>query len=344
MAPITNTRIVRAQYTSLGERFTTANVKTETIQLDTQLNDGEVLIRNLYIAIDPFIRFSFLNHGGESTLDKTVTGFGVGEVIDSKASAFPVKSLILGHSIGWEQYTRLSNPNTQTLWVIPDAHNPKVPLTEYTNALGLNGLTAYAAVETLVKFNKDQVVYVSSAAGPVGAFFAILAKRQGAFVIGSAGSDDKVEYFLKDLGLDSAINYKTKDLRSELDAVAPKGIDIYFDLVGGETFDIALEKLKSHGQVVAIGNFSTPGGKNPYVTKNLSLIIAKALTINGFNAFPHFHKFPQFWEEYVPLVANGEIKSQKQTVIKGAENAPQAFADYLDGKYHGKVIVEVANL
>ncbi|KAF9082720.1 hypothetical protein BGX27_004412, partial [Mortierella sp. AM989] len=192
MAPITNTRVVRVQHVAQDESFSAANVKTETVQLDTKLNDGEVLIRNLYLALDPYIRYSFQSQGARSTLDQVVSGVGIGEVIDSKSNAFPIKSIVLGIGLGWEQYTRLTN--TQQLWVIPDAHNPKVPLTEYANALGINGLTAYAAVETLVQFKKDQVVYVSSAAGPVGSFFAILAKRQGAFVIGSAGSDEKVDY------------------------------------------------------------------------------------------------------------------------------------------------------
>ncbi|KAF9345064.1 hypothetical protein BGX26_003581 [Mortierella sp. AD094] len=313
MAPNSNTRIVRAQYVAQGEKFTAANVKTETIQLDTQLNDGDVLIRNLYVGLDIYTRHSLQEGGMNANLEETVTSLGIGEVIESKASAFPVKSLVLGFGIGWEQYTRLSNP--RALWIIPDAYNSKVPLAEYANTLGINGFTAYAAVETLVKFKKDQVVYISSAAGPVGGFLSILAKRQGAFVIGSAGSDEKVEYLLKDLGLDAAINYKTKDLRSELDVVAPKGIDIYFDLVGGETFDIALEKLKRDGQVVALGNLSTLGAETPY-----------------------------FWKEYAPLFASGEIKSTKLNVIKGLENAPQGFIDYLDGKYHGKVIIEVASL
>ncbi|KAF9385026.1 hypothetical protein BGX21_001166 [Mortierella sp. AD011] len=343
MASISNTRVVRTQFVARDEKITAAHVKTETVQINTQLNDGEVLIRNLYLGLDPYNRYLFQNQGSASAdLEVTVTGLGVGEVVESKASAFPVKSIVLGFGIGWEQYTRVSN--TRTLWIIPDPHNPKVPLIEYLGALGANGITAYTAVEALVKFKKDQVVYISSAAGPVGGFLSILAQRQGAFVIGSTGSDVKVEYLLKDLGLNAAINYKTKDLRSELDAVAPKGIDIYFDLVGGETFDIALEKLKPNGQVVAIGTMSAYGSKTPYVTKNLSQIVTKALTINGFTLFQHLHKFPQFWKEYVPLIANGEIKSQRQTVIKGLENIPQTFADYLDGKYSGKVIIEVANL
>ncbi|KAF9343982.1 Prostaglandin reductase 1 [Mortierella sp. AD094] len=160
-------------------------------------------------------RYFFQNQGGaKANIEETVTGLGIGDVIESKSSAFPAKSLVLGFSIGWEQYTHLSS--TRLLWAIPDAHNPKISHTEYVNALGINGLTAYAAVETLVKFKKNQVVYISSTAGP---------------------------------------------------------------------FDIALEKLKPNGQVVAIGNISASGAKRPYVTKNLNLITTKAVTINGFNTF-----------------------------------------------------------
>ncbi|KAF9422661.1 hypothetical protein BGZ76_003747, partial [Entomortierella beljakovae] len=338
----TNTRIVRAKFIAPGETLSTANFKTETVKVDTNLNEGEILIRNIYLALDPYTRFSFQEGGPSSKLNETVSGLGVGEVVQSKNNSYPVKSIVLGLGIGWEQYTLLKNP--QGLWVIPDAHNPKVPLAEYVNALGINGLTAWAAAETLVKFKKDQVIYVSSAAGPVGSFFSILAKRQGAFVIGSAGSDEKVSYLVNDLGLDAAFNYKTKDTRAELDAIAPKGLDLYFDLVGGETFDIALEKLKPNAQVVAIGNISTFGSKTPYAVKNLNLIVAKALHIDGFTAFHHLQRFPDLWKEYAPLIANKEIKSQKQNIIEGVESSSQAFVDYMDGKYHGKVIIQVGSL
>ncbi|KAF9168906.1 hypothetical protein BGX21_001165 [Mortierella sp. AD011] len=344
MAPITNTRVVRAQHLAHGEDFSAANFGTDTVELDTQLKEGDILVRNLYAGLDPFIRYSFSpNSFFDTTIGAPVVGWGVGEVIESKNSTYPVKSVVTGFNLGWEQYTRLSNP--QGLWVIPDGHDSKVPITEFVNALGSNGLTAYAAIKASVNFKKDQIVYISSAAGPVGSFLALLAKREGVFVIGSTGSDEKVEYLVKDLGLDAAINYKTKDLRTELDTVAPNGIDIYFDLVGAETLDIALEKLKPQGQVIALGALAAHGP--PYESKylgNLGFIISKSLTITGFTLFHHLHTMHEFWTEYTPLIANGEIKSQKQTVIKGIENAPQAFMDYLNGKYHGKVIIDIANL
>ncbi|KAG0324746.1 hypothetical protein BGZ99_001466 [Dissophora globulifera] len=335
-----NKRVIRAKYIPHGEQFKPSNVRTETSELNVQLKEGEILLRNLYIPLDPY---NGPAPSGASSLNKTVVGFGLGEVIESKNSAFPVKSIFLGSSAPWELYTVLNSPQTQG-FKVPNSQNPEVPLTEYTNALGINGLTAYAAVETLVKFKKDQPVYVSSAAGPVGSFVGILAKRAGAFVIGSAGSDEKVNYLLNDLGFDAAFNYKTKDSRAEIDAAAPQGIEIFFDLVGGETLDIGLEKLKVNGQVVSIGNISTTTAKTPYVTKNLNLIIGKALTVNGFGVFHHLDKFPQLWKEFSPLIASGEIKTQQHTVVKGLENAGQAFADYLDGKFHGKVIVEVATV
>ncbi|KAG0250600.1 hypothetical protein BG011_008215 [Mortierella polycephala] len=336
MAPINNTRVVRAKYIAKGDSFTNENFKTETVPVDTNLNDGEILLRNLYLGLDPY-------QGAQaSTLNKVVAGFGVSEVVVSKNPSFSVSSIVTGLGIGWEQYTRIANPSI--MFVIPEARNTKVPLTEYLNALGANGLTAFAAVDTLVKFKKDQVVFVTSAAGPVGAFIAILAKRAGAFVIGSAGSDTKVNYLVQELGLDAAINYKTQDTAAQLSTLAPDGIDIYFDLVGGEVLDIAFEKLKVKGQVVAIGNIAVVNSKTPYSNKNLHLIITKALTINGFTAFHHMHRFPDLWREFEPLIARGEIKSQNHTLIEGVKHAGQAFGDYMDGKYHGKVIVQVATL
>ncbi|KAG0026857.1 hypothetical protein BGZ83_005365, partial [Gryganskiella cystojenkinii] len=189
---------------------------------------------------------------------------------------------------------------------------------------------------TLVKFKKDQVVYVSSAAGPVGSFLAIWAKRAGAYVIGSAGSDEKVQYLLKEVGVDAAFNYKTQDIRVELTKYAKDGLDIYFDLVGGEQLHVSIEHAKVRGQIIAIGNISELDAKVPYTLKNWDLTVRKALTINGFTVYHHFDKYPLLWQKVGPLVENGEFPTQKETLIKGLENTPQAFVDYLDGKYYGK--------
>jgi len=290
------------------------------------------------------VRYSFISGGDAAPLNEPVAGAGIGEVVESKNPAFPVKSVVLSLGVKWAEYSKVTAEALRGFFVIPDPRNPKIALTQYLNVLGLPGLTSFAAVQTLVKFKKDQVVYISSAAGPVGTFLAILAKREGAFVIGSAGSDDKVQYLLKDIGVDAAFNYKTQDSSVELSKISEDGLDIYFDLVGGETLDIALEKLKVNGQVVAIGNITELGAKTPYVTKNLGLIIRKALTVNGFSAYHHLDKFPLLWKSIGPLVEKGEIPAQQETVVKGLDNAAQSFVDYLDGKYHGKVYVEVATL
>ncbi|KAG0054182.1 hypothetical protein BGZ83_011792 [Gryganskiella cystojenkinii] len=343
MTSTTNTQILRAKYIGHDEIFKKEHLKIASVKTDTTLNEGEILVRNLQLSLDPYTRFSFEKEGERvaAPLDSVVSGFGVAEVIASKNPAFPVSSIVLGSGIAWEQYTKHSN--LQGFFVIPDARNPKIPLANYLNVLGMNGLTAFAAVETNVKFHKGQVVYVPSAAGPVGSFLCFLAKRDGAFVIGSAGSEEKIQYLLRDVGVDYAFNYKTQDSRVEITKAAPQGVDVYFDLVGGETFDIALEKLVNKGQIIAIGNISQ-SGKTPYIMKNWSLFIFKTLQMTGFTVFNHLDNFPRLWKEIGPLVAEGKFKNQQLTIVKGIEKTPEVYADYLDGKYFGKVVVEVASL
>ncbi|KAF9348970.1 hypothetical protein BGX26_012679 [Mortierella sp. AD094] len=342
MAPILNTRVLKAKLTNGEESLDLSHFRTETVELDTAtLLEGEILVRNLYLGLDPYIRFSFETKGGKPrTLDEPISAFGVAEVIDSKNKDFPISSIVLGSNIRWEQYTRFSNP-AAGLRIIPDARNPNIALSAYVNALGVNGLTAFASWEAHVKINKGQTVYVSSTAGPIGSMFATLAKRRGCIVIGSAGSDEKVKYLLEDLKLDAAFNYK-KNLAQELHAAAPNGIDLYIDLVGNETLDVALGEMNLFGQVLAIGNISNMQGAS-YVMKNLGDIINKSLVVQGFVVFNYLDKFPQLWKTIGPLLESGEVKSQ-ETVIEGVENAPEAFVDYLNSKYFGKVVVQVAKL
>lgn len=178
---------------------------------------------------------------------------------------------------------------------------------------------------------------------PLGTFFAILAKCEGAFVVGSAGSDDKMQYLLENIGLDACFNYKTQDARAELAKAAPQGLDIYIDLVGNETLDIALEKIKDNGLVVAVGNFESAAGKAEYVFKNMMQIIFKALRVEGFAVFQHLHRYPDFWADVKPRVENGQIKVQ-DTIVVGLEKIAEVYVDYMNGKYTGKVIIQVNSL
>ncbi|KAF9212262.1 hypothetical protein BGZ59_007037 [Podila verticillata] len=312
MASINNTCIIRAKYAS-DHTLTVDSFKQDTIQLDTSLQAGEILVRTFYLSLDPITRLSFHDpHAEVSTLNQIIAGFGLGDMIESQDPDFPRDAIVLSSNLSWESVSRISDKTG--LGVIEDARNPNIPVYAYLNV----------AVDTIVKkFKKDQTVYISSAAGPVGTFFAILAKCEGAFVIGSAGSDDKVQYLLKNIGLDAAFNYKTQDARAELDKESPKCLDIYVDLLGIQTLDIGLEKIKDNGLVVAVGNFESAAGKADYVFKNMMQIIFKALRVQGFAVFQHLHRYPDFWADVKPRVVSGQIKVQI-TAVEGLEKIAEA--------------------
>lgn len=169
----------------------------------------------------------------------------------------------------------------------------------------------------------------------VGTFFAILAKCEGAFVVGSAGSDHKVQYLLENIGLDAGFNYKTQDARAELAKAAPQGLDIYIDLVGNETLDIALEKIRDNELVVAVGNFGSAVGKAEYVFKNMMQIIFKALSVQGFAVFQHLHRYPDILADVRLRAESRQIKVQ-DTIMVGLEKIAEVYVDYLNGMYTGK--------
>ncbi|KAI8599371.1 hypothetical protein EDD21DRAFT_355518 [Dissophora ornata] len=151
MPTLTNTRALRARLFAKTDIMTTDNFKIESVELNTDLQNGEILLRNLYLAIDPMLFEEDNPMAG--AVAETVTGFGIAEVVDSKNAAYPVSTIVLGLALPWEQYTRLT-PNPHILLVILDPHNPKVPLTEYTNLLGVNGFTAYGVSQTSVELKK----------------------------------------------------------------------------------------------------------------------------------------------------------------------------------------------
>ncbi|KAF9368654.1 hypothetical protein CPB97_004401, partial [Podila verticillata] len=173
-----------------------------------------------------------------------------------------------------------------------------------------------------------------------------LAKRKGLRVIGSAGSQEKIDYLINELGFDAAFNYKTQNKKSALLAAAgSKGIDIYYDLVSDDTVDIALEVLNPKGRILSIGVLAMHQNAAPYAPKNTINILMKQLRYEGYLVFENYAHFPQFWEEMVPLVKSGEIKF-KETVIEGGkvEALGEAYVNVLAGKYSGKVSVQLASL
>ncbi|KAI1291511.1 hypothetical protein EDD11_008909 [Mortierella claussenii] len=310
------------------------------------LKDGEVLTRNLVISLDPYMRGKMREGGKKSyspafEIGEPLDARGVAEVIESKNDKYP-KGSIIHAFVGWEEYTVLSDlPTTR---IIPDARESKLPLNSYVGVLGMPGLTAYAALKDIGKPKAGETIFISAASGAVGQLAGQLAKAWGLKVIGSAGSDEKVDYLLKEVGFDKAFNYKKRTAHDALKELAPDGIDIYFENVGGETLEAALDNMNLHGRIIACGMISQYNSTQPYGIKNLMHVISKRLTIRGFIVADFQEQyFKDFFKDVKELLLQDKIVYRVDEA-KGIEAAPDAFVGLLKGKNFGKQVVKIADL
>ncbi|KAF9187334.1 hypothetical protein BGZ51_001424 [Haplosporangium sp. Z 767] len=312
------------------------------------LKDGEVLTRNLVISLDPYMRGKMRDANVQSytpafQIGHTLDARGVAEVIESKNSKYPVGSIIHAF-VGWEEYTVLPElPNTK---IIPQARElqSSLPLSSYVGVLGMPGLTAYSSLKEIGQPKAGETIFISAASGAVGQLAGQLANAWGLTVIGSAGSDEKVDYLLKEAGFHHAFNYKKRSAREALKELAPKGIDIYFENVGGETLEAALDHLNTFGRVIACGMISQYNTSKPYGVKNLMQVVSKRLTIRGFIVSDFDEKYSaDFFRDVKDLLLKKKIVYRVDEV-KGVEAAPEAFVGMLQGKNFGKQVVKIADL
>jgi NADPH-dependent curcumin reductase CurA len=299
--------------------------------------EGEVLVRNAYFSIEPYMRGRMndvKSYAPSWVLGATMLGGAVGQVVNSRASAFPVGTWVQSE-LGWREYALAEAKAFGAIDVT------SVPPQAYLGVLGVPGFTAFVGLNDIGGLRGDDVVFISSAAGGVGSVAGQLAKAAGATVIGSAGSPAKVAY-LKELGFDRAFNYKDGDVRKLLADAAPDGITLYWDNVGGDHLEAALASIRPFGRIVVCGmisqyNVPTPG------PRNLALVIGKRLTMRGFIILDHWNRYADYLREALPLVNAGRLKLA-ESIVDGIENAPQAFIDFLrGGKYTGKLLVRIAD-
>ncbi|KAF9202007.1 hypothetical protein BGZ49_007814 [Haplosporangium sp. Z 27] len=271
---------------------------------------------------------------------KPLEALGVSEVIESKNDKFPVGTVVAG-TVGWEEYTVVAG--AKDIRAIDNPRNPKIPLSSYVGVLGMPGLTAYGSLKKIGKPKAGETIFISAASGAVGQLVGQMSKRLGLRVIGSAGSDEKVEYLLKDLKFDAAFNYKKGSILENIRAAAPDGVDIYYENVGGETLEAVLQVMNRFSRIIGCGMISGYNTPNPYGVRNLFLIIAKSIKFQGF-IFDEFEEdFADFIKDVGAWLANGEI-IYKEDIADGIESAPDAFVGMLKGKNFGKQIVKIADL
>jgi NADPH-dependent curcumin reductase CurA len=302
---------------------------------------GQVLVRNLFMSVDPYMRGRMndtKSYLPPFKLDAVLEGGAVGEVIESNSPDHQVGDVVL-HGLGWREYAVVDGKQARVL-------DPKAApsLSVYLGVLGMTGLTAYAGLLDVAEFKPGDTVFVSGAAGAVGNEVGQIAKLKGAKrVIGSAGSAEKVKHLIDDLGFDAAFNYKDGPVTEQLAAAAPEGIDVYFDNVGGDHLEAAIESFNVHGRAALCGAISMYNSTEPPAApRNLATVVGKRLTLRGMLVGDHGALMPDFIAEVSGWLREGKLRYE-ETIVDGIENAPSAFIGMLRGDNTGKMIVRLAN-
>ena len=298
--------------------------------------DGEVVIRNAFLSVDPYMRGRMndtRSYVASYQLGQPMSGGAIGQVEASRNERFAEGDWVV-HMLGWRE--RAVSDGRGLLPVDPK----RAPLEAYLGALGMPGLTAYVGVDDIAAVREGDVVYVSAAAGAVGSAAAQMARIHGARVLGSAGSAEKVAW-LEDLGLDGVFDYKLQPVREALRELAPDGIDVYFDNVGGDHLEAAISALREHGRIAACGSISRYNDTAPSPgPRNLFMVVTKRLRMQGFIIFDHLDRQAAFHEEAAGWVADGRLR-WRETVVEGIERMPEAFRGLLRGDNVGKMLVRV---
>ena len=298
--------------------------------------EGEFLAEVLYISLDPAMR-GWINEG-RSYIDPVGIGEvmragGVARVIESRNPKFGEGDYVLG-STGVQKYWLSNGDGVRK--VDPDA----APLPKYLSALGMPGMTAYFGILEIGAIKEGETVLVSGAAGAVGSLVGQIAKIKGCRVIGIAGGSEKCAY-LKEIGFDGAIDYKSEQLYPALKKHCPKGIDVYFDNVGGETLDAALAFLRFHGRVALCGAISQYNSTGPIrgPENYLSLLINSG-RMEGFIVFDFESEYPRGIKDMARWMGEGSLQSREH-IVKGIETFPETLLMLFDGRNEGKLIIEV---
>ena len=333
---------IESKYVALKEYIPMGNpslshfdLKSETISLK---NDDEVLVTNKWISVDPYMRARMTerkNYKPPFEIGKPMEGTAIGEIIESKSNNFKKGDFVLSE-FGWRDNFIANSESLKKI-------NPiNVPIQTYLGPLRFTGHTAYIGLFRIAKIKQNQTILVSSAAGSVGSTVCQIAKILGCKVIASTGSDEKVEWLKKEIGVDHAFNYKKIDnLVLHFKDICPEGFDIYFDNVGGDFLEAAIFRMKNFGRIVICGRISQMNATSPGEgLKNMGHVLVKRLTIKGFLIFDHYDDYKDFENDMSNWVINKKIK-WRETIVEGIENSPQAFLDLLNGKNIGKMIVKI---
>jgi len=337
--PVENRQIVLASHPKGWVQEENMKMEKKEIELKVEKGSKDVLVRNIYLSLDPYMR-GRMNPGPSYVppfeLGKPLVNFGVSQVVASDNEKFSENEYVTG-MVWFEDYSLVKGG--EGLRKVP---TDAAPLSYFVGVLGMPGITAYFGLNEIGQPKEGETVLVSAASGAVGQLVGQLAKLKGCHVVGSAGSEEKIKILKEKFKYDTAFNYKEeKDLNEALKKQCPKGIDVYWENVGGPMLEAVLNNINSHGRIVACGMISDYNAKEGHPVRNLNMVVAKQVKMQGFLVFSFMNRQEEFFKNMTSYLKEGKVKYVEH-ITEGLQNAPAAFIGMLKGENIGKAVVKVA--
>jgi len=296
--------------------------------------DGEVLVRNLWLSLDPYMRGRMSDaksYAKGVDIGEVMVGQTIGEVVESRHPSLRMGDTVLT-PLGWQLYG--------TTREATKVDKSRAPLSYYLGLIGMPGMTAYFGLKEIGQPKTGETVVVSAASGAVGSVVGQLAKLWGCRAVGIAGGREKCDYVKNELGFDACLDYKAGALREPMKEACPKGIDVYFDNVGGEIFDLALTRMNLFGRIVVCGTISDYNSTEPYRVRNMRAVLVNRLRLQGMIVYDWKDRYGEALEGLARYFAEGKLK-YRESIVQGLENAPRGLIDLLNGKNFGKQLVKL---
>lgn len=314
--------------------------RAEDFRLETvvmpQPGEGQLLVKMLYLSLDPYLRgkISGRHMSGAVHPGDVMAGETLGEVVDSRHPDFAPGDRVHSHA-GWVSHAVVDGASARKV------NLPGLPVSLGLGALGMPGLTAYAGIERMAEIKPGETFVVAAATGPVGSMAAQICRMKGARTVAIAGSDEKCAWAKEHAKFDETINYKTEDIRAGLKRTCPDGVDVYFDLVGGDVLNAASEQLTVGARVILCGLMAQYNSKEPLPGPTPGLYIKARATVRGLVVYDHEDLRAQMERVCGDWIRSGDI-AFKEDISDGLQAAPEAFARLMQGRNFGKALVKVA--
>lgn len=303
-----------------------------------EIDQGEVLIRTIYLSVDPYMRgrmTGIKTYIDPFEVDKVLNGGVVGKIVESKNEHFQVGDIVEGQ-LNWADYSVSNGRHLRKV------DSDLAPISTALGVIGMPGLTGYFGLLDIGKPKEGETVVISGAAGAVGSVVGQIAKIKGCRVVGIAGSPEKISFLKEELGFDAVINYKTDNIKQALKEACPNGIDVYFDNVGGEITDLVLRRMNFHSRIALCGDISQYNNeKIEFGPRIQSILVTRSILMQGFIVSNYYKRFNEGYHDLGKWVREGKIK-YRETVVEGLENAPDAFIGLFHGENIGKQLVKVS--